>query len=291
MKKIISLLLCLGMLCSLGTAAYAEGIDSRVVLGADLNEAQIKSVYNMFSINQGHSTELKITNAEEREYLEDYVDSAVIGTRAVSCVYVELLSPGEGMSITTSNINWCTPEMYISALATAGITDARIEVAAPVEVSGTAALIGVYKAYESMTGQKLDDIAKLVSTQELNVTGQLAAQIGAMDSTSIVNELKLILDETAKMTDEELKLQIGRIASEYKVELTEGQIQQLFDLCRALEKLDADALRSRVSDLRETLSKLSEAKDKVAGFAQSVKSFFASVSELIEKLKTVFSKE
>ncbi len=43
--------------------------------------------------------------------------------------------------------------MYISALATAGITDARIIVASPFEVSGTAALTGVYKAYEDMTGK------------------------------------------------------------------------------------------------------------------------------------------
>ena len=162
---------------SVGTAGFAERVDSRVVLGADLNEEQINSVYNMFSISRGNSTELTITNAEEREYLEDYVDSALIGTRSVSCVYEELLSEGEGMSVTTSNINWCTPEMYVSALATAGITDARIEVAAPVEVSGTAALTGVYKAYEDMTGQKLDDIAKLVSTQELTITGELAEKI------------------------------------------------------------------------------------------------------------------
>ena len=60
------------------------------------------------------------------------------------------------MDVTTSNITWCTPEMYISALATAGITDAKVVVAAPFEVSGTAALTGVYKAYEDMTGKKLD---------------------------------------------------------------------------------------------------------------------------------------
>ena len=149
------------ILTSLAASAFAERLDSRVVLGADLSPEQISSVYNMFSINRGDCTELTITNAEEREYLEGYVDSALIGTRSVSCVYVELLSAGEGMSITTSNINWCTPEMYISALATAGISDARIEVAAPAEVSGTAALTGIYKAYEDMTGQKLDDIAKL----------------------------------------------------------------------------------------------------------------------------------
>jgi len=290
MKKIICFMLCFIILASLGTVAFADTVDSRVVLGADLNEEQIKSVYNMFSINQGSATELKITNAEEREYLEGFVDSAIIGTRSISCVYVELRGEGEGMSITTSNINWCSPEMYISALATAGITDARIEVAAPVEVSGTAALTGIYKAYEDMTGQKLDNIAKLVSTQELTITGELAAQIGSIDSTSIVNELKLMLDETAKMSDEEIKSQIIYIASQYDVTLTEGQIQQLIDLCRSLEKLDGDALKARVEEVQQTLTKLANAKTKVVGFVDNVKKVVTAIAEFFERIKGIFAK-
>jgi len=290
MKKIICFMLCFIILASLGTVAFADTVDSRVVLGADLNEEQIKSVYNMFSINQGSATELKITNAEEREYLEGFVDSAIIGTRSISCVYVELRGEEEGMSITTSNINWCSPEMYISALATAGITDARIEVAAPVEVSGTAALTGIYKAYEDMTGQKLDNIAKLVSTQELTITGELAAQIGSIDSTSIVNELKLMLDETAKMSDEEIKSQIIYIASQYDVTLTEGQIQQLIDLCRSLEKLDGDALKARVEEVQQTLTKLANAKTKVVGFVDNVKKVVTSIAEFFERIKGIFAK-
>ena len=275
---------------AISTVAFAERVDSRVVLGSDLSEEQISSVYNMFSISRGDSTELKITNAEEREYLEGYVDSAIIGTRSVSCVYVELLSQGEGMNVVTSNINWCTPEMYVSALATAGITDARIEVAAPVEVSGTAALTGVYKAYEDMTGQKLDDIAKLVSTQELTITGELAAQIGSLDSTAIVNELKLMLDETAKMSDEEIRSQIIYIAKQYNVTLTDGQIQQLIDLCRSLEKLDGEALRARVEEVQQTLTKLSDAKTRVVGFVDNVKKVVSSIAEFFERIKGIFAK-
>lgn len=144
---------------------------------------------------------------------------------------LQLLSDGSGMDVTTSNITWCTPEMYISALATAGITDAKVVVAAPFEVSGTAALTGVYKAYEDMTGKKLDDVAKLVSTQELTITGELANEIGTMDSTSIVNDLKLMLDETKNMTDDQIKQEIIEIAKQYNVTLTDAQINQLITLC------------------------------------------------------------
>ena len=290
MKKIFSLLLALLLVAGMAVPAYADVNQSRTVIGADLSDEQVEAVYGMFGIRRGDAIELKMTNAEERTYLEGYVDNSLIGTRSISCVYVELLPEGSGMSVTTSNINWCTGEMYISALATAGITDASIIVAAPFEVSGTAALSGVYKAYEDMTGKKLDDLAKLVSTQELTVTGELAAQIGAMDSTAIVNELKMMLDVTQTMSDDEIRAEIREIASRYNVNLTNTQVEQLLTLCRSLEGLDAESLKARVQDVQNTLQKVSDAKTKVVGFVQGVKKVVESVSSFFDKIKDIMAR-
>ncbi|MGN0982153.1 MAG: DUF1002 domain-containing protein [Candidatus Limivicinus sp.] len=290
MKKILSLLLTLLLVAGMAVPAYADVNQSRAVIGADLSDEQVEAVYGMFGIRRGEAIELKMTNAEERTYLEGYVDDSLIGTRSISCVYVELLPEGSGMSVTTSNINWCTGEMYISALATAGITDANIIVAAPFEVSGTAALSGVYKAYEDMTGKKLDDLAKLVSTQELTITGELAAEIGAMDSTSIVNELKLMLDVTQAMTDDEIRAQIREIASRYNVNLTNTQVEQLLSLCRSLEGLDAESLKARVEEVQGTLQKVSDAKTKVVGFVQGVKKVVETVSGFFDRIKDIIAR-
>ena len=291
MKRIITFALVLILIFSLAAPAWADNIQSRAVIGADLDNEQVAAVYNAFGIKRGDAIELTVTNAEERQYLQGYVDSAIIGTRSISCVYVELLPSGSGMDVTTSNITWCTGEMYISALATAGITDARIIVAAPFEVSGTAALTGVYKAYEDMTGKKLDDLAKLVSTQELTITGELANEIGSMDSTSIVNDLKMMLDETQNMSDEEILSQIDQIAAQYNVSLTQTQKQQLIDLCRSLEGLDADALKARVEEVQGTLQKVSDAKTKVVGFVDTVKKVVTSVSSFFERIKDIIGLE
>ena len=290
MKKLITILLIIVMAVGMIVPAYAENIQSRAVIGADLTDDQIAAVYNAFGIKRGDAIELRVTNGEERQWLQGYVDEGLIGTRSISCVYVELLPEGSGMDVTTSNITWCTGEMYISALATAGITDARIIVAAPFEVSGTAALTGVYKAYEDMTGKKLDDLAKLVSTQELTITGELANEIGGMDSTSIVNDLKLMLDETQKMTDDEIRAEIVEIAGRYNVSLTNTQIQQLIDLCRSLEGLDADSLKARVEEVQGTLQKVSDAKTKVVGFVETVKKVVTSVSSFFDKIKDIIAK-
>ena len=290
-KQIIAILLCLMILCSaLTVTVSADAEMKRCVIGSDLSEDQVEGIYGVFGVRRGDVTELRLTNAEERTALEGYVDPAVIGTRSLSSVYLELLPSGSGMNVTTENISWCTPEMYISALATAGITDARIIVAAPFPVSGTAALAGIYKAYEDMTGQKLDDLAKLISTQELTITGELADEIGNMDSTSIVNELKMMLDETVNMTDDEIRQTIREIAKRYNVKLTDTQVEQLLQLCRSLEKLNPDQLKERVEDVQETLRRVSDAKTQVVGFVQTIKKVIDSVKSFFERIAGILNR-
>ena len=77
-KRFFSLLLAAVLLVSASAVVWAEG-DSRVVLGADLTEDQIATVYRLFGIERGSVAELSVTNAEERSYLKDYVDEKVIG--------------------------------------------------------------------------------------------------------------------------------------------------------------------------------------------------------------------
>lgn len=286
-KRIVPLVLTLCLLMGLCSAAAIDAGETRTVIGADLSEADIDTVYKAFGIERGSVTELTVTNQDERQYLEGVVDEAQIGTRSISCIYIEVLEAGKGISVSTSNITYCTSQMYISALATAGITDAKITVAAPFGVSGTAALTGVYKAYEDITGEKLDETAKEVSSQELAVTAELAKEIGEYDSVEIVNELKLILDETKDMTDEELRAKIQEIAAEYDVTLSDNQINQLIQLCRAMEQLDAADLLSKVQAVQETLRQFADAKDKVAGFAGSVKE---TVQNIIEAIGNFFDR-
>ena len=234
MKKLISLLLAACLFCGAVPALALDAGEARAVIGADLTDEQIAAVYASFGVERGSVTELRVTNADERKYLEGYVDEALIGTHSISCVYIEVLDEGEGLEVSTSNVNWCSSEMYVSALATAGVSDARIIVAAPYEVSGTAALTGVYLAYEDITGEALDETAKLVGTQELSLTAKLAEQLGGYDSVEIVNELKLLLGETKNMTDAQLREEIRAVAKEFGVTLTDTQVEQLAGLCRCL---------------------------------------------------------
>ena len=284
MKKLISALLAVCLLAGAVPALAVDAGEARAVIGANLTDEQIADVYKNFGISRGDVTELRVTNADERKYLSGYVDDSVIGTNSISCVYIEVLDEGEGLDVTTSNINWCTSQMYVSALATAGITDAKIIVAAPFEVSGTAALTGVYMAYEDITGEELDETAKLVSTQELTLTAELADKIGSYDSVEIVNELKLLLGETRSMTDEQLRAEIVSIASDLGVTLTDTQINQLISLCRSLEKLNPDELKAKVESVQNTIAKLGQAKETVSNFLTGVKNVWNSIVDFFKNI-------
>lgn len=285
MKRLIAIVLTACLLSGAVSASALQAGDARVVVGADLTDAQVASVYRTFGLERGKATELTVSNDEERQYLEGLVDESLIGTRSISCVYVEILPEGEGLQAEVSNIGWCTREMYINALVTAGVSDAKLIVTSPISgISGTAALTGVYKAYEDMSGEKLDELAKLAGTQELVITSELAEEIGNYDAVTIVNELKLILNETRNMTDAELREKIDEIAKEYNVTVSDSLKEQLVKLCRSLEGLGTDELKAKVEQVQEAVKKMAKAQETATGILQNVRNFAVSVAEFFTNL-------
>ena len=286
MKKIISAVLALAVGLTLFTpVALADEVgEERVTMGADLTDRQREAVYKDFGIEEGTVTELTVTNDEERSYLEGLVPDGKIGSVAISCIYIKTLPAGSGMTVEIHNINYCTEDMYINALTTAGITDAQVIVSAPFPVSGTGALTGAYKAYEDITGNSLSSLAKSAGAEELVVTGELAEYIGSDDATQMINELKSMLDKTQGMTDDQVRSEIKNLATMYNVSLTDAQIEQVLSLVRKLEGLDADQLQEQlvgIAKAAQTANKVGEVTsqvfDDVKGFFSAVGNFFSGV--------------
>jgi len=191
---------------------------------------------------------------------------------------------GEGISINTHNIDWCTADMYKNALITAGITDAEVMITSPYVVSGTAALTGIYKAYEDITGEEITEEEKDASTQELIVTGNLAELIGSDEATQLINELKLILDETRNMSDEEVAAEISKIAQSLGVSLTDSDILQIIDLVRKLEKLDISSLQDSVINIIHAAERIENVNESITGFGAKVINFFKKIIDFFNRM-------
>ncbi len=163
---------------------------SYLALGQDLNDEQRKTVLSKLGLTEEDVSAMEvcyITNEMEHQYLDSYIPAENIGTKSISCVLVTEADPGAGIQITTENISYCTVGMYKNALLTSGVQDATVHVAAPTQVSGTAALVGTWLAYEKMTGENLSEDRKDIAVDEIVTIGDLSdASSGeaAVDSTT-----------------------------------------------------------------------------------------------------------
>ena len=265
-----------------------------LALGADLTEAQRNTVLGYMGIDPASLDNydvVYINNQEEHSYLDSYMDSSAIGTKSLSSVVITKADAGSGINISTYNINYCTVGMYKNALATAGVTDANIIVAGPFQLSGTAALVGIFKAYEEMTGDNLDEEVVDAALNELVTTGELNQSIdGDSDSVeALIAELKQQLANGDLSTDEDIRSAIDELAKKYDLSLSEDDIQTLIDLINALKGLDLDwdsianQAKSWADKLGVDFNNID--KEAAAGFFQKI---VEVVKSIWEKIKSIF---
>ncbi|MGE5557696.1 MAG: DUF1002 domain-containing protein [Bacillota bacterium] len=237
----------------LWTAGSAQRKDQVVTLGKDLTAGQKNTVLGMLradpaGIKSGEITVLEVDNHEERDLFSGYVPERLIGTKAISSAYVRSLPPGEGLLVTTRNISWVTGRMYANAMVTAGIKDAEVTVAAPHEVSGTAALTGIYKAFEKASGAELPAGAKKTGAGELVETGEFAEEVGQETAADYVRRSKERLLEKNASTPEEIRAVLKDVAGEMNITLTERREEEFAGLFAEIRKLNLqlDTLRRQL---------------------------------------------
>lgn len=247
-------------------------------LGADLSKNQKSKVLELLDVDEKALDQYNIvtvTNADEHKYLDDYLDSFVIGTKALSSVLVEKRDKGEGIDVTTKNITYCTAGMYENALTTAGVTDATVTVAGPFNITGTAALVGAMNAYEDMTGEDISSESKDAATNELVVTSELADQFNDSDKAEQFLALikEKVLSDDAK-SESDINDIIDECSKDLDITVTDDQKAQIAELMQKINKLDLN-----VNDLKEQASKI---YDKLSDMDIDTQGIF-------EKIKTALS--
>ena len=247
MKRILSVFLAalIAAASALACPAYVYADSTPyVALGADLTDEQRSIVLSLMGVTEEElksDTVITVTNAEEHQYLDSYLDASVIGTRALSSCKVTAEPAGHGITVEAHNISYLTPSMYVNALATAGMKDASVVVAGPTQISGTAALVGAMKAYAAMTGTTISEKALDGANDELVATGELAQTIGDAEKASeLIAAVKEAVISNKLKTEEDIKNAILEIARDLGIQLTETMIEQLVALMQKLAQLDID---------------------------------------------------
>lgn len=279
-KKAAALLLAFLMLLVPATALADETnvtdtttAESFVCYGDDLNSEQFEKVMNLLGADLSKDQLIKVTIDDEKALLGSIISADKIGSRSLSSARVTLTGEGTGISVTTQNINWVTSSMYSSALATAGVDNARIVVAAPVEVSGTAALAGILKAYESAASTQLSDEAKAVAGSEMVLTGDLADMIGSDDAVELLAMVKNAIAEYHLDDYDSLRPYVEQGAKQLGVQLTEDQIDQVTKLGVQIAKLDLDPekLAGQLNGLVDNIQKIQKVQQSAGSIFTNIK--------------------
>ncbi len=230
-----------------------------LALGADLSPDQLANVLTqmgLYGVDLSGYDVVYVTNDMEHQYLDSYIDPAIIGRKALSSVLVKKAEAGHGVQVVTKNINYCTVDMYRNAMLTAGVENADIMVVGPTSISGTAALIGALKAYEDMSGKSVSETELDTALDELVTTGELADTIGDSEKVSeFIAYVKAKMVGKKLESREEIEALIDEASEEFGVTLSSEEKEQIVTLMLRISELglDYDTLIDQAQDLYERL--------------------------------------
>ena len=264
---------CIAILCSAATAAavlpaapvpvFADA--TKVVsIGNDLSDAEKKIMLKYFGIADDKSVQkITVTNKDEVSHLSSYIPREQIGTRTVSCAYIKPTESG-GIKVRTANLQYVTANMIASTLADLGIKNCEVVSACPFVVSGTGALTGIIMAYETATGDKIDESKKDIATQEVVVTKDLAKDIGNVKAEYVINQAKAEAVQNNISDKQEIQNTVTNIVNNNNINISQDQIENITNLTQNIVNENyGDTYINNITEINNNIKQEIVASDDV----------------------------
>jgi len=184
-----------------------------------------------------------------------------------SSAYVKLLQKENGVTVNSSNLTLVTNDMLANALITSGILNAEVTASAPFEVTGESALAGILAGAENIMGGELSTPNKQAAQKEIDVSLDLAEEIGDTEASAIINEVKTAVIKDKPSSEEEIKKIVEKVENKYDVDISATIQNNMVSLMSDINDLDLD-----YSKLKDTLDKsASKFKDEMASLGKELK--------------------
>ncbi len=178
--------------------------------------------------------------------------------------------------------------MYKNALATAGLEDADVVIAAPFPISGTAALIGAMKAYADMENEPVDPESLDAAMHEIVVTGELNESLGDdVQTEEFMAYVKQKVVEGGLESKEKIQKVISEACDKFEITLSDQEKSQITSLMEKIGSLDidVDSLLKQAGSIYDSLKEM----EKNSGFFSSIAAFFKGLLEaIIDFFKNLF---
>lgn len=264
----------LAFICAAATAAsgltlsmpYNVFADATKVvsIGNDLTDAQKKTMLKYFGIEGDQSVQrINVTNKDEISHLSSYIPLEQIGTRTVSCAYIKPTESG-GIRVRTANLQYVTANMIASTLADLGIKNCEVVSACPFQVSGTGALTGIIMAYETATGETIDQAKKDIATQEVVVTKDLAKDIGNVQAEYVINQAKVDAINGDMKDKEQIQENVTNIVNNNNINISNDQIENITNLTQSIVNENYDnSYTENITEINNNIKQEIDASDDI----------------------------
>lgn len=184
-------------------SALAADPGRTITLGESNTAAQREELLAYFQAGEDDRV-LDVTLADTQRAMDGIYDVSDISS-AYSSTALTCRSAGTGVEVETRNIEVVPPALYAMALATAGIDDATLVVAAPDDApaEGMTALTGVFQTWDLAPcgGATLDRERQELALEELALAVQIGRELGADGGVQEATDL-LLATQQAVIVDQ-----------------------------------------------------------------------------------------
>ncbi len=186
----------------------AEDTSTTITIGESNTDAQVQEILGYFGAEQATPT-LTVTLADTQREMDGIFDTSGI-TSAYSSTALICRTAGSGLDVSTYNITVVTPGLYAMALATAGVDDAELIVAAPEDApaEGMTALAGVFATWKTgpCASGALNPDRQRLALEELALTAEVGQALAETMDNGVQTAADVVLATQRRIV-------VGRLAN------------------------------------------------------------------------------
>lgn len=221
----------LGLSITIGETTYKNPEYKKAMI----DYFQSKTDKNIKDIN------IEVIRAQDVNRISEDVTGEVYNPSQIfSCAMVDLDHDNLTIVVDQSKIKNVTPQMYANSLRSAGIERGYVVVSSPLPASGEAALLGIFKSYETIIGDKIPDDVKKASLEEMYLQTRLVNETGESGDTiaQLISEVKNRTESENIEDTQKIEQIISRTADKLDINLTSTQIEDISQVIANSQKVD-----------------------------------------------------
>ena len=275
-------LIVIGFLIPAGFSADANSVV--ITYGETTNaNANYKATVNDFFTQQSNidsnSATVKIITASDVNAISGSITQKTYDSNQIfSCALVDMDAGGINVKVDSSKITTITPQMYASALKSAGISHGNVYVTSPVTATGESALAGIMNSYEVATNTVIPEEVKQAATDEISTQADIlennSSDVSADELSNLVVDVKETVINGNVTNHNEIVNIINNYTVNNNINLTPEDIESLANSIEQLQSVHGDA---------------NQYQEQLDGYIQNATGGEMSLNSLLNSILSIFN--